>query len=218
MVLGWILYLCCHSRSAGPLRARWSPNRRAHQRAGIRASLRGGATSALAGRAADHNRVQAAGFYLLHLSSAGGRLLSGVRHQLELAAICRPRLLPAGHRRGGVGSARDSLGAGTISQLPPAPCAPSPSDAALDPSSVLRGSRAAFGPCLSPSTPACGWGRGGRPVGRREAGDCPEDLLVASAPLRLLWGLLAIEFLVVYCGADWITAQRAMRIHAYANG
>jgi len=32
-----------------------------------------------------------------------------------------------------------------------------------------------------------------------------------------LSGLIAAEFAVVFYGADWLTAQHAMRIHAYAN-
>lgn len=33
----------------------------------------------------------------------------------------------------------------------------------------------------------------------------------------LLWGLLSLEFAVIYCGADWITAHHAMRLQLYAN-
>ncbi len=33
----------------------------------------------------------------------------------------------------------------------------------------------------------------------------------------LLWGLLSLEFVVVYCGADWITAHHSMRQQLYAN-
>lgn len=33
----------------------------------------------------------------------------------------------------------------------------------------------------------------------------------------LLWGLLSLEFAVVYCGADWITAHHSMRLQLYAN-
>lgn len=33
----------------------------------------------------------------------------------------------------------------------------------------------------------------------------------------LLWGLLSLEFAVVYFGADWITAHRSLRLQLYAN-
>jgi membrane-associated phospholipid phosphatase len=33
----------------------------------------------------------------------------------------------------------------------------------------------------------------------------------------LLWMLIAVEFAVVYYGADWITAHRTLRVHAYLN-
>lgn len=33
----------------------------------------------------------------------------------------------------------------------------------------------------------------------------------------LLWGLLSLEFAIVYFGADWITAHHSMRLQLYAN-
>lgn len=33
----------------------------------------------------------------------------------------------------------------------------------------------------------------------------------------LLWGLLSLEFAVIYCGADWITAHHSMRLQLYGS-
>lgn len=33
----------------------------------------------------------------------------------------------------------------------------------------------------------------------------------------LLWGLLGLEFALVYCGADWITAHHSIRLQLYGN-
>jgi membrane-associated phospholipid phosphatase len=44
-----------------------------------------------------------------------------------------------------------------------------------------------------------------------------DDLGVRFKHFMLLSGLIAAEFAVVYYGADWITAHRVLRIHAYAR-
>lgn len=33
----------------------------------------------------------------------------------------------------------------------------------------------------------------------------------------LLWGLLSLEFAIIYCGADWITAHHSMRLQLYGS-
>jgi len=54
-------------------------------------------------------------------------------------------------------------------------------------------------------------------VARAEAGTGACGMMPLVRHFALLWRLLSLEFAIVYCGADWITAHHSVRLQLYAS-